>query len=217
MSLGYMDAMKVGDKYRIAMMTDEELVELYLTGRDEHSFEAIFNRYSERIYATAYRITHDHHDAEEILQEVFLTLTKKMDTFRADAKFSSWLYRIAVNASYERLRAERKHGNDISLENYAPYDNHGTLCGKVKSKEWSNNPYLIFYKKETMDIIEKAIDELPEKYRIVFHLSDIEQLTHEEISDILGITVSASKSRLHRARLFVRDKISDYFHEWRKK
>jgi RNA polymerase sigma-70 factor (ECF subfamily) len=102
------------------------------------------------------------------------------------------------------------------LEDYAPYDNYGSLGGKVKSKEWSNNPYLILYRKEALEIIENAIADLPEKYRIVLLLRDIEQLPQDEISSILGISVGAVKSRLHRARLFVRDKISDYFQEWRK-
>lgn len=208
--------MRVEYKYRISSLTDEELVELYMSTTDESVFEEIVNRHSERIYATAMRITRHHHDSEEVLQEVLLLLAKKLDTFKSDAKFSTWLYRVTMNACYGHLRTEMKHDKDISLENYAPYDNNGSLGGKVKSKEWSNNPYLILYRKEALEIIEHAISELPEKYRVVFHLKDIEQLSHEEISEILGISVGGVKSRLHRARLFVRDKVSDYFQEWRK-
>lgn len=203
-------------KYKVTNFTDEELVELYVSTDDELLFEEIVNRYSNCIYATAFRITRNHHDSEEVLQEVLLLLAKKIDTFRSDAKFSTWLYRVTLNTCYGRLRTESKHTKDISLEDYAPYDMNGSLGGKVKSKEWSNNPYLILYRKEALEIIERAISGLPEKYRIVFHLSDIEQLRQDEISSILGISVGAVKSRLHRARLFVRDKISDYFQEWRK-
>lgn len=207
--------MKFEYKYKAANLTDEELVELYVSTTDELLFEEIVNRYSNCIYATAYRITRNHHDSEEILQEVLLLLAKKIDTFRSDAKFSTWLYRVTLNTCYGRLRSESKHSKDISLDDYAPYDSYGSLGGKVKSKEWSNNPYLILYKKEALEIIEKAIADLPEKYRVVLHLRDIEQLPQDEISSILGISVGAVKSRLHRARLFVRDKISDYFQEWR--
>ncbi len=198
----------------ISDLTDEKLVEFYLSENNEDFFKEIFNRYSNRIYAIAFRITRDHHKSEEVFQEVFLILARKINTFRGDSKFSTWLYRIAVNASYGHLRREKKHDNDISLENYAPYYISGSLGNKVKSKEWSSSPYLVLYKKEAMDQIEKAITELPEEYRIVFHLKDIEQLSNGHISEILGITLCTTKSRLHRARLFVRDKISDYFYEW---
>ena len=210
-----MDSLKFEYKYRATSLTDEELVELYVSTTDELLFEEIINRYSNCIYATAYRITRNHHDSEDILQEVLLLLAKKIDTFRSDAKFSTWLYRVTLNTCYGRLRSESKHSKDISLDDYTPYDKNGSLGGKVKSKEWSNNPYLILYRKEALEIIEKAIANLPEKYRVVLHLRDIEQLPQDEISSILGISIGAVKSRLHRARLFVRDMISDYFQEWR--
>ncbi|MDA2920762.1 sigma-70 family RNA polymerase sigma factor [Desulfobacterota bacterium AH_259_B03_O07] len=203
-------------KNNIANMTDEELVELYISENNESAFEEIINRYADRIYSIALRITNDHHGSEEVLQEVFLTLTKKIDTFQAKSKFSTWLYRVTVNASYTHLRAEKKHESDISLENYAPYDENGTLMGKIKYKDWGNSPDIILFQKEAIDIIEKAVSELPEKHRIVLHLRDIDDLSNEEISEILGISEGAVKSRLHRARLFLRDKISDYFYEWRK-
>ncbi|MCH7518861.1 MAG: sigma-70 family RNA polymerase sigma factor [Candidatus Dadabacteria bacterium] len=198
----------------ISDLTDENLVEFYIAENKEDFFEEIFNRYSNRIYAIAFRITRDHHKSEEVFQEVFFILARKINTFRGDSKFSTWLYRIAVNASFGHLRAEKKHDNDISLENHAPYDISGSFGDKVESKEWGSSPYLVLYKKEAMDQIEKAIKELPEKYRIVFDLKDIEQLSNGQISEILGITLCTTKSRLHRARLFVRDKISDYFYEW---
>lgn len=208
--------MKLEYKYRVANLTDEELVELYVSTTDELLFDEIVNRYSNCIYATALRITRNHHDSEEVLQEVLLLLAKKIDTFRSDSKFSTWLYRVTLNTCYSRFRTESKHTKDISLDDYAPYDKNGSLGGKVKLKEWSNNPYLILYRKEALEIVENAIADLPEKYRVVIILKDIEQLSQDEISDILGISVGAVKSRLHRARLFVRDKISDYFEEWRK-
>ena len=211
-----MDSLKLEYKYRVTNLTDEELVELYVSTTDELLFDEIVNRYSNCIYATALRITRNHHDSEEVLQEVLLLLAKKIDTFRSDSKFSTWLYRVTLNTCYSRVRTESKHTKDISLDDYAPYDKNGSLGGKVKLKEWSNNPYLILYRKEALEIVENAIADLPEKYRVVIILKDIEQLSQDEISDILGISVGAVKSRLHRARLFVRDKISDYLEEWTK-
>lgn len=201
---------------QIPNLADEKLIELYISQNDESAFEEIINRYADRIYAIAFRITHDHQSSEEVLQNVFLTLTRKIDTFRSEAKFSSWVYRVAVNASFMHLRTEKKHENNISLENYAPYDENGSLEGRIKSKDWSNRPDIILFTIEALEIIDKAIGKLPEKYRIVFHLKDVEGLSNEEISEILKISSGAVKSRLHRARLFVRDKISDYFYEWRR-
>ncbi|GJM15289.1 MAG: RNA polymerase sigma factor [Thermodesulfobacteriota bacterium] len=204
------------DNEQTTGISDDELVRRFTQLGDESSFEEIVNRYSDRIYGFALRITRNTSDAEEVFQEVFLTLTKKLHTFRGDSKFSSWLYRVTVNTSYMYLRSQKKHENNISLENYAPYDEKGTLMGRIMYKDWSSRPDIIIFNKEAVVIIEKAINELPESYRTVFHLRDIEGLSNEEVGNILEISIPAVKSRLHRARLFLRDKLSDYFYEWRR-
>jgi RNA polymerase sigma-70 factor (ECF subfamily) len=196
--------------------SDEELVNLYTKTGDENAFDGIVSRYANKIYGFALRITRNSSDAEEVFQEVFLTLTKKLDTFRGESKFSSWLYRITVNASYMYLRSQKKHESNISLENYYPYDEKGTLMGRVMEKDWSSRPDIIIFSNEALKIIDKSINELPESYRTVFHLRDVEGLSNEEVADILEISIPAVKSRLHRARLFLRDRLSDYFHEWRR-
>ncbi|GIW46186.1 MAG: RNA polymerase sigma factor [Deltaproteobacteria bacterium] len=195
-------------------LPDEELVKLFIQDKNTEALTKLLNRYLDRIYRCALRITRNQSDAEEVVQEVFLTLVKKLDTFRGESKFSSWLYRITINASYMHIRAEKKHESELSLDNYAPYDERGTLMGKVASKDWSDKPEEVLLSKEAIDIIEKAIDELPEPYRIVFHLRDIEGLSNEEVAKVLELSVPAVKSRLHRARLFLRDKLSDYFFEF---
>jgi len=204
------------DDERINHVPDEDLVKSYIEGGDENAFEEIVSRYSDRIFGFALRITKNERDAEEVFQEVFLTLSRKLDTFRGESKFSSWLYRVTVNASYMYLRSQKKHDNNISLENYSPYDEKGTLMGRIMYKDWSSRPDIIIFNKESVKIIENAIDELPESYRTVFHLRDIEGLSNEDVADIMEISIPAAKSRLHRARLFLRDKLSDNFYEWRK-
>ncbi|MEE9176198.1 MAG: sigma-70 family RNA polymerase sigma factor [Thermodesulfobacteriota bacterium] len=196
--------------------SDEELVNLYTKTGNESAFNEIVSRYANKIYGFALRITRNSSDAEEVFQEVFLTLTKKLDTFRGESKFSSWLYRVTVNASYMYLRSQKKHESNISLENYYPYDEKGTLMGRVMEKDWSSRPDIIIFSNEALKIIDKSINELPESYRTVFHLRDVEGLSNEEVADILEISIPAVKSRLHRARLFLRDRLSDYFHEWRR-
>lgn len=195
-------------------LSDENIVEFFINEKSEAAFEEIFNRYVNKIYGLALRITRDPNHAEEIVQEVFLTLTRKIDTFRGESKFSSWLYRITANSSYMHIRSEKKHQIDISLDNYVPYDENGTLMGRIKDKDWSSRPDLVVFNKEALEIIDRAVNELPHSYREVFHLRDIEGLSTQEVSEILGLSVPALKSRLHRARLYLRDKISDYFYEW---
>ena len=194
--------------------SDEELIGRFVGQRDIGAYEEILKRYQDKIYGLALRITRNPTDAEDILQEVFLTLTKKIDTFRGESKFSSWLYRIAINASYMHLRGEKKHEADVSLEGYAPYDEKGTLMGRIASKDWTDRPDKVLFSKEALDMIDKAVNQLPESYRVVFHLRDVEGLSNEEVAEILGLSIPAIKSRLHRGRLFLRDKLSDYFYEW---
>jgi RNA polymerase sigma-70 factor (ECF subfamily) len=124
------------DRERINRAPDEDLVKSYTENGDESAFEEIVSRYSDRIFGFALRITRNDKDAEEVFQEVFLTLSKKLDTFRGESKFSSWLYRITANASYMYLRSQKKHENNISLENYSPYDEKGTLMGRIMYKDW---------------------------------------------------------------------------------
>jgi RNA polymerase sigma-70 factor, ECF subfamily len=191
-------------------LPDEELVWSFVETHNEGAFSELVNRYGDKVYRTALRITHNPSDAEDVLQEVFITLIEKLDTFHEESKFSTWLYRVAANASFMHLRTEKKKKNEVSLENYVSYDKDGTLRG-VEINDWSDRPDEVLLNKEVTEIIEKAVDELPVPYRAVFHLRDVEGLTDYETAKVLGLSVSAVKSRIHRARLFLRDNLSDYF------
>jgi RNA polymerase sigma-70 factor, ECF subfamily len=197
-------------------LSDEELVRSFVESQDEEAFSEIVNRYGDKIYRLALRITRNPSDAEDVLQEVFITLIEKLDTFHeGPTKFSTWLYRVVTNASYMHLRAEKKHNKDVSLEGYVSYDGDGTLKG-VKAKDWSGRPDEVFFSKEGMEMIEKAVNELPVDYKVVFHLRDVEGFSNEDVAEVLGLSVPNVKFRIHRVRLFLRDKLSDYFYEWRK-
>jgi RNA polymerase sigma-70 factor, ECF subfamily len=192
--------------------SDEELVRVFVEDHDEQAFNEIVNRYGDKIYRTALRITHNTSDAEDVLQKVFITLIEKLDTFHRESKFSTWLYRVAANASYIYLRDEKKHKNEVSLEEYVSHDEDGAFKG-VEIKDWSDRPDEVLQSKEAMEIIEGAVNELPVAHRVVFHLRDVEGLTNHEVSKILGLPLPNVKSRVHRARLFLRDRLSDYFLE----
>jgi RNA polymerase sigma-70 factor, ECF subfamily len=192
-------------------LNDEELIRLFLKDENEEAFNEIVNRYGDKIYRLALRITRNPSDAEDVLQEVFIKLINNLHTLRGESKFSTWLYRVAANASFIHLRDEKKYKNDITLEEYVSYDENGTLRG-VEIRDWSDRPDEVLLNKEEMEIIEKAVNELPMPYRAVFHLRDVEGLTDYETAKVLGLSVSAVKNRIHRARLFLRDKLSDYFY-----
>jgi len=195
---------------------DESLVKVFVDEQNEEVFTELVNRYSDKVYRLAYRITGNPDDAEEVLQEVFIILIEKLNTFRQESRFSTWLYRVAANASYMFLRGGKKDKeSQVSFDDYKPYNDHGVLEG-VQDKDWSDIPDFKLLSLEGTQLIEKAIDELPEEYRIVFHMKDIEGLTSKEIARALGLSLPAVKSRVLRARLFLRDKLSDYYSEWDK-
>ncbi|MEQ9617699.1 MAG: sigma-70 family RNA polymerase sigma factor [Deltaproteobacteria bacterium] len=189
-------------------MADEEIISLYIDNEDESAFNEIVDRYGWKLHRLAFRITHDMRNADDVLQDVFLTLVEKLQTFRQQSKFSTWLYRVAVNASFMFLKRQKKYQRELSLDDFETYDNNGYLEGVVL-QDWSCVPEDVVMRREEMDKIEKAISELPELHRVAFHLSHIEGLTNAEIGNILGLTLPAVKSRVRRARMFLRDRLSD--------
>ena len=194
-------------------MRDDELVSAFVEEEDGDAFSEIVDRYADRIYKTALRILNDPGDAEDVLQEVFLILATKAGTFRGESKFSTWLYTIALNVSYMSIRADKKfHANEVSLENYAPYGESGSL-GEAVLKDFSRRPDAELLGREGVGMIMKAVNELPDAYRAVFHLMHEQGLTAGETAEALGISLSSAKSRIHRARLFLRDRLADYYYE----
>jgi len=169
-------------------LNDEQLVRFIVKTWDEEAFNEIVERYADKIYRLAIRITKNPSDAEEIMQDVLMILVEKLDTFREGASFSTWLYRVILNASFMSLRAENKRKNNVSLENYVPYKKYGVLKG-IQEKDWSAMPYDAILTRGVMEKIEKAVNKLPDFYRVVFHLRDVEELTNEEVSKILGLVL----------------------------
>jgi RNA polymerase sigma-70 factor (ECF subfamily) len=185
--------------------TDADLVREVKQG-DPAAMEEIVKRYSNKVYNLAYHLTRDSHAAEEIMQEVFLTVIAKIGTLTTEAYFSTWLYRVTTNAAYGYLRKERKFSEqtpveDIDQEQYLEYD-------------WTNLPDDVLLSEESKEVLRKSIDSLPEAMRTVVVLKDVEGLKNEEIAETLGISVPAVKSRLHRGRLILRQLLSEYFSKY---
>lgn len=195
------------NKSDVTKMSDEGLIELIAQCRDENAFNEILRRFRDKIFVTAYKITNNHADAEDIVQEVSLTLYRKAHTFRMDSKFSTWLYRLTANESISRLRSLKRR-KAVSLDDYMPgFDEEGRHIERPVV-DWSQEVEKKVSDREMMNIIERAIEELPPTDRAVLVLSDVEELTNPEIGKALGLTVPAVKGRLHRARLFLRKKLT---------
>ena len=187
---------------------DQKLVQALQRG-EPGAVEALLDRYGGWIYRVARRLLNDPRDVEEVTQDVLLAVVRKAQTFKGEAAFSSWLYRIAVNAAYQRLRAKRARP-EVSLEPFLRvFDDEGRYIEPVV--DWSgklNDPAVA---EETRAAIERSLSGLPEEYRVVIQLHDVEELPNEEVAATLGLTVAAVKSRVHRARLFLRQELAHLF------
>ncbi len=172
---------------------------------DEDAFTELVNRYSDRVYNLALRILRKRDDAADVLQETFIKVYEKIHTFDGRSDFFTWLYRIATNLSLMKLRKE-KHTvlTDDELENYFDKPNSAEIT------EWQSLPLKNMLTEEFRRHLDEAVDSLPEIYRSVFVLRDLENLSIKESSKILGITETNVKVRLKRARMYLREKLASY-------
>jgi len=189
--------------------TDRELVERAQKG-DGAAFAMLVERHQRQLYRLAMRMTGSEADAQEVLQEAFLNAYQKLPLFRGEAQFSSWLYRVAANSALMRLRAQRRHP-EISTEELPVgfLDNQGQL--PAAGENWARRPDDQLQSDELRRDIQAAVDALPELYRTVFLIRDVEGLSTEETAELLNISVPTVKTRLHRARIALRNAIASYF------
>jgi RNA polymerase sigma-70 factor (ECF subfamily) len=174
---------------------------------DSEAFGELMTRYERKIYRLAKRITENDEDAEDVLQDAFLKAYEHLDGFKGDSKFYTWIVRIAVNEALMRLR-KRKGDRSVPLDE--PIDT-GEETVNREVAVWEDNPEQQYSREEFQDILEQAVSGLKPDFRIVFTLRDIEELSTEETAETLGISVSAVKSRLLRARLALRERLTRLF------
>lgn len=182
---------------------------------DAEAFTALARRHEDHVYGLAYRLLRDSSEAEEVVQEAFLTAWEKLPGFRGDAAFGTWLYRVTANAALMRLRKKRRSPEGVpaeaAVEELLPrFDAQGRLT-TPPSHDWSKQADEQLADRQLRAAIEQAVANLPEEYRIVFVMRDVEGLSNEEMSQVLGLTVAAVKSRLHRARLALRSTLERQF------
>lgn len=174
---------------------------------DTRAFSELVSHYERRVYRLAKNITRHDEDAEDVLQDAFLKAYENLDKFQGNSKFYTWLVRIAVNEALMKLR-KRNRSKTVPLDE--PVD----LGEDVVTREiavWDDDPEKRFSQTEMREILDEAVDSLKEDFRTVFVLRDIEELSTQETADSLGISVPAVKSRLLRARLALREKLTRRF------
>ncbi|HTY43525.1 MAG TPA: sigma-70 family RNA polymerase sigma factor [Thermoanaerobaculia bacterium] len=184
--------------------SDLELVRRIKRG-DEQGFREMVDRYHARVYSLSYGVLRNAEDAEEATQDAFLTLYRKIDTFDDSKKFFSWFYRVALNAAYSRAR-RRKPATMVSLDDYVP---------RLRDDGAAASEFTAFVDGAEDDVIARDlaehaagfIEDLPPAYRDAIWMVDVEEMKPADVAEVLEISLAALKSRLHRARLFVRQRL----------
>ena len=187
---------------------DDELEILALARQgDAQAFSQLMRKYEGKIFRLAQHITQNREDAEDVLQETFLKAYEHLEQFKGDSKFYTWVVRIAVNQALMKLR-KRKTDRSVSMD-------EGIDTGEdIVVREiaaWDENPEQKYSREELAEILDSAVQSLAPPYRTVFVLRDIEELSTEETAEALELSIPAVKSRLLRARLQLREKLTRFF------
>jgi RNA polymerase sigma-70 factor, ECF subfamily len=182
------------------------------TTSDGHlTADQVFRDFAPRVYNLARRMLGNDADAEDVTQDVLLQVVRKLDTFRGESAFPTWLHRVTVNAAlaHRRKRANREQRHAIEPLDEVLSNGHPGYT----MKRWSVSPDQPILDAEQHRLIEEAVARLPEVYRDIYVLADVEGLPNAEIAEMLELSVPAVKSRLHRARLMMRDALAPHFEE----
>ena len=187
--------------------TDESVLVAQSREGDTRAYGELVRRYEGKIFRLAQHITQNREDAEDVLQESFLKAYEHLDQFKGDSKFYTWIVRIAVNQALMKLR-RRKTSKSVSLDEQID-TGEDTVAREIAA--WEENPEQRYSREELGSILDEAVQSLEPPYRSVFVLRDIEELSTEETAEALNLSIPAVKSRLLRARLQLREKLTRYF------
>jgi RNA polymerase sigma-70 factor (ECF subfamily) len=201
--------LRAGRRERETPNPEKRLLELLKKG-DQEALREIMNKYHDKLFSVANRICNNPADAEEIVQDVYMIALNKIDRFEERSTLSTWLYRITVNAALMKLRGQRNNRSNIPIEGYT------ALLGEdenvLRSNEEVRAPDETLMTKEFYEKIRDSVETLPEIYQSVFFLRDVQGYSIKETSRILHTTPAAIKSRLHRSRFFLRERLGQYVH-----
>ena len=191
------------------MIADGDLLQRLGDG-DTGALKALMERHSGKAYRLAFGITRNSGDAEEVVQDVFLAILRKHATFEGRSALGSWIYRITANLALNKRRGKRAEV-EVSLEEHLPSfepDGHRAGDRAMLLADWSQAPDHVLASAEAQRTLQRAIDALPPVYRAVLVMRDVEEVSNEDTAEALGETVAAVKSRLHRARMALREQLT---------
>ena len=187
---------------------DFDLIQAINSGEVE-KFQDLVKRYEAKLYNFSLRMCRDPSDAEDMIQDTFLNVFRYLKNFRYEAKFKNWLYKVAASTCFKKRRKSKfAPDKELSLEEFLPND-EAEKPDHVP--QWALIPLDKLLNEELAGVINKTIVSLPKKYRLVIVLRDIEGFSTTETAQILNLSPSNVKVRLHRARLYLRDKLKGYF------
>lgn len=183
------------------IQSEEKLIAAAQKG-DKKAISQLVNKYSPRIYAIAFRLMQNEEDAEDVLQETFIIMIKKLNTFQGKSTLYTWLYRVATNVALGKLRKKKNIDDSVSFDKIE-FDNLKPIEGAT----WPDDIEEEFNTEEFRKCLDRAMNELPDHYRTVFILRDLEGHSTRDTAKILEISEANVKVRLMRARLFLRDQM----------
>lgn len=187
------------------VLDDSRLVAA-LKARDEAAYEEVMRRFGVKIYSLARGLTRNEPDARDAVQETFVSLFRNVARFKGESRLSTWLYRVAVNAALMILRKRRHEQRQVPIEDFMPtFDDTGHRVAVLP--DWHPAADAVLFNKEMAGLLRRFIAELAPEYRTVFLLRDQEGLGNEEVARILNLSVAAVKSRLHRSRMYLRERV----------
>lgn len=193
------------------MSLAERLLIGRLKERDPSAFEEIVRRYGDKVFSLVYRMLGNRHEAEDITQEVFITVFKTVDTFRGEAKFTTWLLRIAANQSKNRIKylARRPTDSGDVEDSGGPAPGAAATPGPIAHAQ-IDGPDKLMEAAELEALMQTAIASLDEEHRLLVILRDVEELSYQEIGEITGLPEGTIKSRLHRARMAIKEVLDQH-------
>ena len=188
----------------LTSVRDNALISAYLEG-NEYAFEILVQRHQDKLVNYINRLVQDFDTAVDLAQEAFIRVYRNASRYRSQYQFSTWLYRIATNLAIDEMRRRKRGGrfffNNV-IEKFQRDD--GTLC----LPDLRNSPERCLDQTEKLERLQAAIESLPPKYRAAFTLKEVQEFSYQESADILGVSLGTAKSRVHRAKMMLRDKLS---------
>ena len=197
------------DKCVMQDPADQALLDRYHSG-DKEAVGDLADRYAGRLYSFGLRMCGNSQDAQDMVQDTFVNVIRYLKSFRGEAKLKNWLFRLASSACIKKRRGKNRPDRELSLEDVHPGHDE-SLPDDIP--DWAGNPAQSLINDELKERLAEAVGKLPHKYRLVFSLRDLEGFSTAETADMLDLTPQAVKTRLHRARAYLRNDLAGYYQE----